>query len=375
VSRLDPQTLALLPDFGDWGMTVSVLLIPLTVQWWSVWYPGAEPGGGSYIAQRMLASKSERDALAGTLFFNVAHYALRSWPWIIVALASILVYPTLADIGRTFPYVDPALIGHDMAYPAMLRFLPAGFLGLMVAGLLAAYVSTIATHLNWGTSYLVHDLYRRFVRQDRDERHYVMVGRIVTALLMLLAGLLTFQLENAAKTFQLLLSIGAGTGLIYLLRWFWWRINAWSEISAMASSFVTSLVLFLRDTPAHPVSPVFSLLVTVAVTTVVWVTVTLLTAPASREILVSFYRLVRPAGPGWQPIAAEAGPVESPDSLPQSLLGWVLGCAFVYAALFGTGSFLYGKTPQGLVWLAVFLLSGAALLRLLPRLWSGARDA
>jgi SSS family solute:Na+ symporter len=375
VSRLDPQTLALLPDFGDWGMTVSVLLIPLTVQWWSVWYPGAEPGGGSYIAQRMLASKSERDALAGTLFFNVAHYALRSWPWIIVALASILVYPTLADIGRTFPYVDPALIGHDMAYPAMLRFLPAGFLGLMVAGLLAAYVSTIATHLNWGTSYLVHDFYRRFVRQDRDERHYVMVGRIVTALLMLLAGLLTFQLENAAKTFQLLLSIGAGTGLIYLLRWFWWRINAWSEIAAMASSFVTSLVLFLRDTPAHPVSSVFSLLVTVAVTTVVWVTVTLLTAPASRDILVSFYRMVRPAGPGWQPIAAEAGPVESPDSLPQSLLGWVLGCAFVYAALFGTGSFLYGKTPQGLVWLAVFVLSGAGLLRLLPRLWSGAREA
>jgi len=370
VQRIDPKTLSLIPDFGDWGMTLSVLVIPLTVQWWSVWYPGAEPGGGSYIAQRMLASKSERDALAGTLFFNVAHYALRSWPWIIVALASILVYPTLGDIGRTFPYVDPSLIGHDMAYPAMLRFLPVGWLGLMVAGLLAAYVSTISTHLNWGTSYLVHDFYRRFMKPGRDEKHYVMVGRLVTASLMLLAGLLTFRLQTAGKTFQLLLSIGAGTGLIYLLRWFWWRINAWSEISAMASSFLTSLVLFLRDTPAHPVSPVFSLLVTVGITTVVWVTVTLLTEPANRETLIAFYRMVRPAGPGWKPIAAEAGPVESPDSLPQSLLGWVLGCTFIYAALFGTGSFIYGKTSQGLVWLALFVISGIGLLRLLPQLWS-----
>jgi Na+/proline symporter len=370
VQRIDPGTLSLIPDFGDWGLTLSVLVIPLTVQWWSVWYPGAEPGGGSYIAQRMLASKSERDALAGTLFFNVAHYALRSWPWIIVALASILVYPTLADIGSTFPYVDPALIGHDMAYPAMLRFLPVGWLGLMVAGLLAAYVSTIATHLNWGTSYLVHDFYRRFLKPGREEKHYVLVGRLVTALLMLLAGLLTFRLQTASKTFQLLLSIGAGTGLIYLLRWFWWRINAWSEISAMASSFLTSLILFLRDTPAHPVSPVFSLLVTVAVTTVVWVTVTLFTEPANRDTLVAFYRLVRPAGPGWKPIAALAGPVESPDSLPQSLLGWVLGCTFIYAALFGTGSFIYGKTAQGLVWLVLFVVSGFGLLRLLPRLWS-----
>jgi Na+/proline symporter len=257
----------------------------------------------------------------------------------------------------------------------MLRFLPVGWLGLMVAGLLAAYISTIATHLNWGTSYLVHDFYRRFMRPGRDERHYVLVGRIVTALLMLLAGLLTFRLQTAGKTFQLLLSIGAGTGLIYLLRWFWWRINAWSEISAMASSFVTSLVLFLRDTPAHPVSPVFSLLFTVAVTTVVWVTVTLLTEPPDRETLIRFYRLVRPSGPGWKPIAAAAGPVASTDSLPASLLGWVLGCVFVYAALFGTGSFIYGQTAQGLVLLVAFLGSGAGLIRLLPRLWSGERPA
>src|SRR6476661_5870068 len=194
IARVDPKTLSLLPDFGDWGMTLSVLIVPLTVQWWSVWYPGAEPGGGSYIAQRMLAAKTEKDALAGTLFFNVAHYALRSWPWIIVALASTLVFPNLSDIARTFPYVDPHLIGHDMAYPAMLKFLPAGFLGLMVAGLLAAYVSTISTHLNWGTSYLVHDFYRRFIRRDASEKHYVLIGRVVTGLLMLLAASLTFVL-------------------------------------------------------------------------------------------------------------------------------------------------------------------------------------
>src|SRR5687768_436499 len=313
IARKDPSTLALLPDFGDWSMTLTVLIIPLTIQWWSVWYPGAEPGGGSYIAQRMLAARSENDALKGTLFFNFAHYALRPWPWIIVALASILVYPQLSDIARTYPHVDQSLIGHDMAYPAMLRFLPVGWLGLMVAGLLAAYVSTIATHLNWGTSYLVNDLYRRFMKPGRDEKHYVLVGRLVTALLMLLAGLLTFRLQTASKTFQLLLSIGAGTGLIYLLRWFWWRINAWSEISAMASSFLTSLILFLRDTPAHPISPVFSLLLTVAITTVVWDTVTLFTEPANRETLIAFCRLVRPAGPGWKPIAGAARPVESPD--------------------------------------------------------------
>jgi Na+/proline symporter len=320
----------------------------------------------------MLAARSERDALAGTLLFNVAHYALRSWPWIIVALASLLVYPELSDIARTFPHVDPALIRHDIAYPAMLRFLPAGFMGLMLAGLLAAYISTISTQLNWGTSYLVHDFYRRFARPGRSEAHYVLAGRITTALLMLVAGLLTFRLESAAKTFQLLLSIGAGTGLLYLLRWFWWRINAWSEIAAMASSFAAALFFFLRDTPAHPVAPEVSLLGTVAITTVVWLTVTLLTRPAERTTLVGFYRLVRPAGPGWQPIAAEAGPLDqAPDRLTQSLLAWVLGCAFVYAALFGTGSLLFGRTAQGLLWVVVFVLSGAGLLRLLPRMLAG----
>jgi Na+/proline symporter len=374
-SRIDPQTLDLLPDFGDWTLTLTVLVIPLTIQWWSVWYPGAEPGGGSYIAQRMLASKTESDALKGTLFFNFAHYALRPWPWIIVALASILVYPQLSDISRALPHVDPRLIGHDMAYPAMLRFLPTGFLGLMIAGLLAAYVSTISTHLNWGTSYLVHDFYRRFMRQGASERHYVMVGRLVTALLMILAAALTFVLDTARESFELLMSVGAGTGLLYLLRWFWWRINAWSEIAAMVSSFVVAVGFFIAGKMGASIPAHVSLLITVAVTTVVWVGVTFLTRPTDHGTLVSFYRLVRPAGPGWREVRAEAGVGPSPDSLPMSLLGWVLGCSFVYAALFGTGSFLYGRTTQGLVWLVVFLVTGVALWRLLPRLWKGAGAA
>ncbi|MEK7401090.1 MAG: sodium:solute symporter family protein [Gemmatimonadota bacterium] len=372
VSKIDVRTLNLLPDFSDWTLTLAVLIIPVTVQWWSVWYPGAEPGGGSYIAQRVLASKSEADALKGTLFFNFAHYALRPWPWIIVALASIIVYPRLSDIAVAFPHVDRALIGHDIAYPAMLKFLPAGFLGLMVAGLLAAYVSTLSTHLNWGTSYLVHDFYRRFMNPDASEKHYVAVGRIVTALLMVLAALLTFVLDTARASFELLMSVGAGTGLLYLLRWFWWRVNAWSEIAAMASSFVVALGFFVAQKNGATIPGHVSLLLTVAATTVVWVTVTLSTSPTDRTTLVSFYTLVRPAGPGWSAVRAEAGVGASPDSLPHSLLGWVLGCTFVYAALFGTGSFLYGRMTQAVVWLAILLLSGAALWRLLPRLWQGA---
>jgi len=370
LSKTDPKTLSLLPDFSDWPTALSVLVIPITIQWWSVWYPGAEPGGGSYIAQRMLASKSEKDALTGTLFFNAMHYALRPWPWIVVALASILVFPSLSDIRTAFPYVDPKLVGNDMAYPAMLKFLPAGFLGLMVAGLLAAYRSTIETHLNWGTSYLVHDLYRRFLKRDASEKHYVLMGRVVTALLMVCAASLTFALDTAKESFQLILSVGAGTGLIYLLRWFWWRINAWSEVAAMASSFLVAVGFFVAGKLGSRVAAHVSLLATVAVTTVVWVAVTYLTRPTDRRTLVAFYRLVRPAGPGWGPVREEAGTGPSPDSLPQNLLGWVLGCLFVYAALFGAGSFLYGRTGLGLAWLVVFLSAGAGLLYLVPRLWT-----
>ncbi len=370
VHRLDPKMLNLLPDFGNWGLALSVIIIPITIQWWSVWYPGAEPGGGSYIAQRMLASKTEKDALTGTLFFNAMHYALRPWPWIVVALSSILIFPQLTDIHRAFPYVNPKLIGNDMAYPAMLKFLPAGFLGLMIAGMLAAYRSTIETHLNWGTSYLVHDLYRRFLNRGASERHYVFMGRLVTALLMICAALLTFALDTAKESFDLILSVGAGTGLLYLLRWFWWRISAWSEVAAMASSFLVAVGFFVARKAGHAVPAHVSLVTTVAATTVVWLAVTYWTRPADRATLVAFYRLVRPAGPGWGPIREEAGVGPSPDSLPQALLGWVLGCVFVYAALFGTGSVLYGKTAQAAVWIVLFLASGAGLVRLLPRLWS-----
>ena len=373
IARTDPATLALLPDFGDWSLTLTVLIIPLTIQWWSVWYPGAEPGGGSYIAQRMLAARTENDALKGTLFFNFAHYALRPWPWIIVALASMLVYPQLSDIQAAFPNMDPALLGHDIAYPAMLRFLPAGFLGLMVADMLAAYVSTVATHLNWGTSYLVNDFYRRFLKPGLEERQYVLMGRIVTGLLMLVAAALTYVLDTARESFELLLSIGAGTGLLYLLRWFWWRVNAWSEVSAMAASFAISLGLFIARKNGLEMASHVSLIWTVAVTTVVWISVTLATAPADRRRLLEFYKLVRPAGPGWESIRAESGLPPSPDSIANSVLGWVLGCLFVYSALFGAGSYIYGKTSQALVWTVVFVVSAAGLWRLLPKLWGTSR--
>ena len=374
ITKLDPATLNLLPDFSSWKLALSVFIIPLTVQWWSVWYPGAEPGGGSYIAQRMLAARSERDAMGGTLFFNVAHYALRSWPWIIVALASMLVFPNLSDIARQFPNVDPKLIGHDIAYPAMLTFLPTGWLGLMIAGLLAAYVSTISTHLNWGTSYLIHDLYRRFVRRDASEKHYVMMGRLVTGFLMLVAALFTKELNTASQAFQLLLSVGAGTGLLYLLRWFWWRVNAWSEIVAMVVSFGVAMIFFVLQKDGATIDSTTVLLTTVAITTVAWIVTAFVTKPTERAKLVSFYRLVRPAGPGWGTIPQEAGVGKAADSLANAGLGWVLGCVFIYSALFGTGSLLYGRVSIALFWIAGFLVSGFGLLKLVPSMWAGETD-
>ena len=375
VEKLDPSVLSFIPDFNDWNLALTVMIIPLTVQWWSVWYPGAEPGGGSYIAQRMLAARSERDALGGTLLFNVAHYGLRTWPWIIVALASILVYPTIGDIGTALPHVDPKLIGNDMAYPAMLRFLPAGLLGLMVAGLLSAYISTISTHLNWGTSYLVHDVYRRFFRPDADERHYVLMARLCTAVLMIVAALLTYVLETARQSFELLLAIGAGTGLLYLLRWFWWRITAWSEIAAMASSFAIAVTIAIAQKNGAGIPSSVALIVSVAVTSVVWLSVAYFGPRTDHATLLSFYRLVRPSGPGWKDIRAESGVAAAPDSLPQAMLAWMLGLAFVYGALFGVGSFLFGNTTNATVWAVIAVVSGLGLLRVVPRLWSGAPAA
>ena len=371
LTRVAPERLSLLPDLSNAELTLSLLVIPLAVQWWSVWYPGAEPGGGSYIAQRILASKDERHSLAATLWFNVAHYALRPWPWIIVALSSILVFPTLDSIREAFPEVDPALIGHDIAYPAMLTLLPHGLLGLLLASLLSAYVSTMSTHLNWGASYLVHDAYRRFVRKDADERHYVRVSRAASVALMAAAAGCVYLLDTASAAFDVLLQIGAGTGLIYLLRWFWWRVNAWSEIAAMATSFGIALGLAAaREFGGAEIPSHVALLGTVGVTTMVWLLVTLLTPPARHETLVEFYRLVRPAGPGWRHVREAAGVGPSPDSLPQALLGWVVGCVFVYSALLGTGNIIYGNWRLGGLCAVLFVGSGVVLWRLLTGMWA-----
>lgn len=366
------SVLAILPNFKDWHTALGIFVIPVTVLWWSVWYPGAEPGGGSYVAQRMLAARTESDALFGTFAFQVMHYALRPWPWIVVALASTIVYPSLHDIQLRFPGVAPSLIGNDIAYPAMLVFLPSGFAGFMVAGIFAAYRSTIETHLNWGTSYLVHDFYQRFIRPDAGQRELVAMGRVVTALLMLLGVLFTLALDNAHNAFNLLLSIGAGTGLIYLLRWFWWRINAWSEVSAMAASFVVSLGFFVGAKLGHTVDTTTVLLTTIGVTTLVWIVVTYCTPPVDGAVLADFYARVRPAGPGWARVRRENGLPASPDSMPLALAGWVLGLLSVYGALFAAGGFVYGRTLQGAVW---SIVAGAAVVGLLAtgrRLWKPA---
>jgi SSS family solute:Na+ symporter len=367
--------LAILPDFSNnWDIAVAVFVMPIAVQWWAVWYPGAEPGGGSYIAQRMLASKSEKDALGAVLFFNVAHYVLRPWPWILVALASILVYPELSDIQKAFPALDPRLLGHDIAYPAMLKFLPAGFVGLMVGGLIAANSSTILTHLNWGASYLVHDFYRRFLRKDAEDRHYVMVGRLVTVLLFILSSGLVFLLDTAKDAFDVILQVGAGTGLLYLVRWFWWRVNAWCEVVAMVSSFVVSLTFLTLARSGVHVSTHKALVITIAVTTVCWV-ITAYAAPATEQkVLIDFYRTVRPAGPGWEPVRRASGLTDreiaaTGDNIPLALVGWVAGSTAIWSALFTVGNFLYGRTSYAVGLLVVFAVSALILLRVIQRLW------
>jgi SSS family solute:Na+ symporter len=370
LAKTNASVIRMVPDLSNWSVALPIFVVPLAVQWWATWYPGAEPGGGSYIAQRMLAARTERDALSGTLFFNVAHYALRPWPWIIVALCSMIVFPTLADLSRALPNVEPRLIGHDLAYPAMLTFLPEGMLGLMIAGLLAAYVSTISTHLNWGTSYLVHDFYRRFVHAGEPERHYVMVGRIVSAVLMLCAALFTLVLDNARDSFNLLLSVGAGTGLIYLLRWFWWRINAWCEIAAMASSFLLAFLFFVLDRRGFALPSHVTLLATIAVTTVIWVAAAFWARPTDAAVLCAFYVKARPGGPGWKPIRAQCPSVERPDPLSAAFVCWFAGLALVYGALFGSGHLLFGHMAAGLIGVVAAIIGIVLLLRFLPRLWS-----
>lgn len=330
------------PDFSDTESLIPLLIIPLAVQWWSVWYPGAEPGGGGYIAQRMLAAKNEQHAMGATLLFNIAHYALRPWPWIIIALCSVVVFPNLDSIQTAFPNVDASMINDDLAYPAMLTFLPAGLLGLVIASLVAAFMSTISTHLNWGSSYVVNDFYQRFIKPEASDKELVMVGRISTLLLMVFAALFALVLSNALQAFNILMQFGAGTGLIFILRWFWWRINAWTEISGMVISFVVAVFLEIIN-PSYQlfaINPDWKLVIGVAITTIGWLMTTLLTQPETDKTLKYFCQKVNPTV-GWKkyrdPNTAVIG------NLPLQILAMFLGCTAVYTALFATGSYVYGN--------------------------------
>jgi solute:Na+ symporter, SSS family len=365
--------LSLLPDFSNHEAVIILLILPLAVQWWSVWYPGAEPGGGGYIAQRMLAARTESGALKATMLFNVAHYALRPWPWIIVGLASLIIFPDLESMQMRFPNVDPGIVKHDFAYPAMLSFLPNGFLGLVTAALVAAFMSTISTHLNWGSSYVVNDFYKRFIKPDASDRNLVLTGRITTVLLMIVTLLLALLLSNALQAFNILLQIGAGTGLIFILRWFWWRINAYSEITAMVTSFLVALYFQL----VHPytnlpeISTAFQLVSGVFFTTAVWLVVTFLTRPEDKETLRGFYRLVHPGGPGWKKVIEEAEQdnevittqkTKSWD-VPVGILCMILGCLAVYSALFATGYWIYGNTLTATLMTVVTVVASLILAR------------
>lgn len=364
--------LSLLPDFTDLNTLVPLFILPLAVQWWSVWYPGSEPGGGGYVAQRMLSARNERGAMGATLLFNVAHYALRPWPWILIALASLVVFPDLGALQAQFPHIDAGIVQHDLAYFAMLTYLPAGLLGLVVASLIAAYMSTISTHLNWGSSYVVNDFYKRFVKPEASEQELVRVGRLSTVLLMVLSAILALFLSNALQAFNILLTVGAGTGLIFILRWFWWRINAWTEISGMVFSFLVA-VYFQIGHPTlgfEPLSDAARLLLGVGLTSAGWLVVTLLTAPTDKATLENFYRTVRPAGPGWRPVAdrlqasARELPPATRGELPLEILCMVVGTFTVYFALFATGYWIYGQTTVAIALTALAAIGGILLFRL-----------
>ncbi len=368
--------LSMLPDFSDTKTAMAVFIVPLAVQWWSVWYPGAEPGGGGYLVQRMLAAKDEKNAVAATLFFNIAHYALRPWPWIIVALCSIVVYPDLASLKAAFPHISDSIVKHDMAYPAMLTKLPVGLMGLVLASLIAAYMSTISTHLNWGSSYIVNDFYKRFLKPAAPEKELVLVGRISTAVLMVAACCLAPLLQNAGKAFYIMMQIGAGTGLLFILRWFWWRISAASEIAAMVASLLAALHLEV----IHPylgmpeIDSAVKLIIGVAVTTVCWVAVTFLTKPADEEKLISFYLKTQPGGPGWKTIREKieaSGRKQVFDAsweVPAGILCMLIASIGIYSGLFATGYWIYSKQTPAIILTAVCAVSIFALIKLWSRL-------
>jgi Na+/proline symporter len=366
----------LLPDFTNNEALITLLILPIAVQWWSVWYPGAEPGGGGYIAQRMLSAKNEKGAIKATLLFNILHYAFRPWPWIIVALASLVIFPDLDSLARAFPHIDSGIIRHDLAYPAMLSFLPAGFIGLVVASLIAAFMSTVATQLNWGASYVVNDFYRRFLNNKASEKTLVRVGRITTVLLMFFSALLALLLSNALQAFQILLQIGAGTGLIFILRWFWWRINGYSELSAMIISFVIALYFqFIHPLTSLPeISSAVQLVIGVAVTTLTWLLVTWLTPPENIETLTRFHKLIRAGGPGWKKVVAKIGEKEDHQDMkeprwevPRGILCMVIGCLLVYSTLFATGYWIYGNITPAIILTAVVIVSVFLLFKVWKR--------
>jgi len=358
--------LNMLPNFSDTSNLVPLLLIPLAVQWWATWYPGAEPGGGGYIAQRMLSAKDEKNAMGATLFFNITHYALRPWPWIIVALASLVVFPEITDIKAAFPHVPDSTINDDLAYSAMLTFLPSGLMGIVLASLIAAFMSTISTHLNWGSSYVVNDFYLRFIKPDATDRQQVMVGRLSTVLLMAFAAILALGLSNALQAFDILLQIGAGTGLIFILRWFWWRINAYTEISAMIVSFFVAIYFEIVHEAIgfEPMLSHWKLLVGVGITTASWLLVTLLTAPEKDEVLLSFYRKVRPAAYGWNSLLKRyPNELAETGKLPMEIGLMLVASLMVYSTVFATGYWIYGNTVPAVITTTVSIIGGVVLFK------------
>ena len=346
--------LALIPDLSNPDVWVPVLLVPLAVQWWASYYPGAEPGGGGYIAQRMFSAKDETNAVVATFLFNVAHYALRPWPWILIALSSLVVFPQLADLQSAFPNLPLDKLGHDVAYPAMLTLLPAGLLGLVAASLIAAFMSTMSTQLNLGASYLVNDFYHRFLKPEAGEKELVWAGRMFTIVSVILGAGLGLILTSAAQAFSLLLLLGAGTGLIYILRWFWWRINAYTEIVAMVSSLIiASYFNFVHDELGlYPLASWQKIVIGAVLTTAVWIVATFFTRPDSYETLQNFVMKVNPGGPGWKRFS---GSDSQPWPVPRGILSMVLGCTAVYGFLLGTGHIIYGSS------LGFFLLGLASV--------------
>jgi len=350
--------LALIPNLSDPDIWVPILLVPLAVQWWASYYPGAEPGGGGYIAQRMFSAKDEKNAVSATLFFNVAHYALRPWPWILIALSSLIVFPELSDIQNAFPNLPPDKLGHDVAYPAMLTLLPTGLLGLVAASLIAAFMSTMSTQLNLGASYLVNDFYHRFIKPDASEKHLVNVGRGFTVISIILGGGLGLFLTSAGQAFTLLLMIGAGTGMIYILRWFWWRINAYTEIVAMVSSLCIAFYFNFID---QSFAGWEKIVIGAILTTVVWVVATYLTPPDDEETLQNFVKKVNPGGPGWSKYSH--GVYSEPWPVPNGILCMILGCSAVYGILLGVGQLIYGE-PLGFTLIGLAGVSAFGLTRL-----------